>query len=106
MIGLPGAVYLLDNAASAGSGAAADMRAGANYAFLAYRVPAASAIVQIQAGHDSTAWGNVLTVTATNTYGTAQISAFYPYVRAVASAVYSGGGNTGFPTVHWTPGLI
>ena len=102
---LPAGAYLLNSAGSAGSGAAFDMRNGANYAMLSHQVPAASAIVQVQASHDGTAWGNVLTVTAVAGYGMAQISAYYPFVRAVASAVYSGGGNTGFARVFFSPGL-
>lgn len=102
----PAAAYLLFSAASAGSAGWFDMRNGANYGLLAYQTPAASAILQLQASHDGNTWGNVLTVTATNTYGTAQLSGFYPFIRGVASAIYSGGGNTGYANLHYTPGIV
>ncbi len=101
----PGAALLL-NSATAMSGSGFDMRNAANYAMMGYQCPAASAIVQLQAGHDGTGWTTMLTVTAVAAYNAAVISGFYPWVRAVASAVYSGGGNTGFAVVNYVPGIV
>lgn len=81
------------------SGSALDMRGAWPAAFFQFGSISASAVLTIQASHDLTAWNNVLTVTATTgagglaTTGTAQISAYYPFVRGQITA-YSGGGNT------------
>lgn len=84
-----------------------DNRANANFGHLYYSAAGASAIVNIIASHDATAWGTVLTVTAvTGTpVSTAQVSAFYPYIAARASLIYSGAAGTGQPLVFWTPGV-
>lgn len=86
-------------------GAVMDCRACANYAYLVYHTPAASAQFQLQASHDSTGWSTVATYTATSTSGTAQIAAYYPYVRVNINELYSGGGATGSVSVYYAPGL-
>lgn len=82
-----------------------DLRACAPYGYLQYATPAQSAVFTLQVSVDRVDAINALTVSASNTTGTAQISAFYPFMRAVPNAIYSGGGNTGFPVVHYTPGV-
>ena len=85
-----------------------DNQANSNFAYLYYSAAGASAIVDILASHNRTAWMPVLTVTAvTGGIGlTAQISAFYPYVAARTNLIYSGAAGTGQPFVYWSPGFV
>lgn len=84
----------------------ADLRHAENYAWLEVRTPAASAIVSLQAASSpSGQWYEVARYTAVAAGITAQISAFYPFVRAIPHAIYSGGGNTGYPMVYYNGGL-
>lgn len=93
--------------ASAYSGSAYDMRAGENWGFLETYVPAASAIVSLEASFDGVSrWYPTpyVNLTAVAAGYTAQTSGHFPFVRVVVNAIYSGGGNTGFPTFNYSPG--
>lgn len=90
--------------ASAYEGSAYDTRAGEYFGWMEAWTPAASAIVTVQASYDGTRWYPVMTVTALPAGATAQFSGFYPFVRGQVNAIYSGGGNTGYPTLIWQPG--
>lgn len=103
------ATYLL-NSAGSGAGSALDTRLSLPYGFLQWCSPAQSAIITLQAAIGPTAggatgWFDVLQVTATSTTGTAQTSAFYPFVRGVVNAIYSGGGTTGAAYLYFAPGM-
>lgn len=98
--------YLLNSAAASGAGAAFDTRNTHNYGYLWYATPAASAIVKVEASHDSSAWMTVGIYTATSTPATAQLAGYFPYVRGAVNACYSGGGNTGYARLFYAPGLI
>lgn len=85
---------------------ALDMRSKADYGYLWYQGRGESAIFTLQASHDMTAWMPVATYTVTaSQQATAQISAFYPYLRVAVTNVYSGGGNTGILDVFYAPGV-
>lgn len=85
---------------------ALDCRNTRNYAYLDARVPAASALISLQASPDGVgSWMTVSQVTAVAGGVTAQIAGYYPWVRAVANAIWSGGGNTGYPIINYTPGM-
>lgn len=81
------------------AGSALDLRGAWPAGFFQFGSISASAVITLQASHDMTAWNNVLTVTATTgaggreVTGTAQLSAYFPYVRAQMTA-YSGANNT------------
>ncbi len=95
--------FLLSGAnASAQSGAVMDCRNAANYAYVRTHVGANSALVCLQVAPDATAWMTALQFTATTVGVTAQISAFYPYVRAFV--VTKWGDATAH--LHYTPGTI
>ena len=97
--------YLLLNAGTgvAVTGTGVDMRACKNYAYLFYASYSPSAILRMDASHDNTGWLTVMTVTATPSSGTAQISAFYPYVRA---SVVTGYSTTGSANLFYQPGVV
>lgn len=98
--------YLLSGSAngSASAGAVIDARYARNFGYMQYVTPTQSAVFTLQAAVDSTGWMAIGTYSASNTTASAQMTGFYPYVRAQVNAIYSGGGNTGFPVVHYTPG--
>ena len=101
--------FLLSGTAG-GSGARGeilDTRAGDSYGYLYYSAAGASAIFTLQASHDRTAWMPVATFTATTgaVGGTANLSAFYPYLAVQLNALYSGAAGTASVVVHYTPGL-
>lgn len=48
---------------------------------------------------------NPAVFSASSATATAQLTAFYPWLRAQVNAIYSGGGNTGYPAVFYQPGL-
>lgn len=101
------AAFLLSGVtASAYTGEVMDARATRNYGFLTHISPAASSLFTLQASHDMTAWMTVAQYTALTTRGSAQMSGYFPYVRAQINAVWSGGGNTGQPQVFYAPGLM
>lgn len=83
-------------------GAAMDARGATNFAYLEYASYSPSAVLILQASKDGSGWMNVLTVTATPTTGTAQISAFYPYVRGAYSTGWSVSASA---NLHYSPGL-
>lgn len=97
----PGGVLLSGTTAS-GAGAALDLRSTRNYGYLFFATYSPSAILKLEASHDRTGWLPVLTVTGTPTSGTAQISAFYPYVRGVFVTGYS---TTGSANMFYQPGI-
>lgn len=103
VINNPGS-YLLLNAGTgvAVTGTGVDMRATRNFAYMMYASYSPSAILRLDASHDNTGWLTVMTVTATPTSGTAQISAYYPYVRA---SVVTGYSTTGSANLYYQPGL-
>lgn len=83
-------------------GSPIDLRAARNYGYLEYVSHANSAILILQVSHDLTGWMPFLTVTATTTTGTAQLSAFLPYVRGAYS---TGWAATASATMFYSPGL-
>lgn len=83
-------------------GTAQDLRSTRNWGYLEYASYSPSAVLILQASHDSTGWMNAVTVTATPTTGTAQISAFYPFVRGAYSTGWS---TTASAVMHYTPGV-
>lgn len=97
--------YLLQNVGTGVglTGTGVDYRAAKNYAFVVYQSYAPSAILALDASHDNTGWLTVMTVTATPSSGTAQISAFYPYVRARVVTGYS---TTGSANLFYQPGVV
>ncbi len=84
------------------TGSGIDCRAAKNYAYLMYHSNAPSAIIGIDVSHDGTGWMRFMTVTALPATGTAQISAYLPYVRAMYVTGYS---TTGSANVFYAPGL-
>lgn len=82
-----------------------DARKAANYGYLVYQSTSPSAVIGLDASHDGTAFSRVLTVTAIPTIGTAQISAYYPYLRGVVASAMGGGGNTGSASLFYGAGL-
>ena len=99
--------YLLSGTgvASGVGGSALDVRFARNYAYLQYAVPGASALVTVQASVDGAGWMDVQMVTATTTTGTAQLAGYFPFVRAITNAIYSAGGNTGYPVIYFAGGM-
>lgn len=97
--------YLLSGQTTSGVGAVMDCRAALNYGFLAYWSNGPSAVIKFDASHDGTGWLPVLTVTASPTTASAQVSAFYPYVRGVVNSAFGGGGSTGSAFMHYSPGI-
>ena len=85
-----------------------DNRGQASYGFLYFSGIGASAIVDVLASYNGTAWMKVMTVTAVaGTVGiSALVSAFYPYLGARVTNLYSGAAGTAAPVLHWTPGSI
>jgi len=103
--------YLFSGQRAQGTGSALDCRVAANYAHLVYYASGQSAIFNIEASHDATGWMIDSTITATATQsGTAQITKYYPYVRANLVKSYTGtGGDTSGTAMVWifySPGLI
>lgn len=83
-------------------GAPQDLRTTRNFGYLEYASYSPSAVLILQASHDATGWMPALTVTATPTTGSAQISAFYPYVRGAYSTGWS---VTASANMFYAPGL-
>jgi hypothetical protein len=102
----PAGFLLSGTVASGATGPAMNLRAAAAYGYLVYAVPGASAVVTLRAAHDSSGWMPVMTITATTTTGTAQLSGYMPYFGAQVNMIFSGGGATGYPAVFYAPGLI
>jgi hypothetical protein len=102
----PAGFLLSGQTTSGATGPTMDLRAAAPRGYLVYATPAASAVVTLRAAHDAAGWMPVMTITATNTTGTAQLSAVLPYLAAQLNACYSGGGNTGAAYLHYSPGLV
>lgn len=84
-----------------------DTRRGDSFGYLYYSAAGASAILTVVASHNRTAWMPITTVTATTGVagGTANFSAFYPYLAVQINALYSGAAGTAAIQVHYTPGL-
>lgn len=95
------------SASANGTGSGFDMRGAANFAFLAWWVTANSAVFDVQASVDGQRYLSFLSVTAAaNTTGTANISAFYPWVRAVARHIASAAGGSAQLNVYWQAGQV
>lgn len=96
--------YLLSGSGTgvAITGSPADCRACQNFAYLEYASYSPSAILVLQASHDGNGYLTVMTVTATPNSGTAQISAFYPFVRGIYSTGYS---TSASAVMFYQPGL-
>ena len=87
-----------------GNGSALDLRAALGQGYVYVATYAASAIYTIQASYDGTAWLNVsANITGTTTTATAQVSGYFPFMRAQVNSLYSGGGNTGSGVLVWSP---
>jgi hypothetical protein len=100
MIYSQAAGYLLSGQTGSGAGVPADTRNAANYAYVTY-MAGVSAVVKLQASHDSTGWMDVATYTAVATTGTAQLAGYFPFVRATVNTAYSNG--TAY--LHYAPGI-
>lgn len=101
--------YLAQAQAAEGTGnrPALDCRATQNYGYLFYKASGHSAIFNIEASHDLTAWMVVATYTATATQtGTAQLAGYFPYMRANLVEVYSAAGGSGVLWAFYAPGLV
>ena len=95
------------------TGAALDCRHVGPEAYLWYRQALTggkgeSAVFNVEASHDKTAWMVVSTFTATATLtGSAQYVGYFPYVRGNVVHVYTatgaGGTATGSIDAHWYP---
>lgn len=96
------ASFLVSGLTTSGAGSSIDTRRCANYAYVTYASPAASARLELQASYDRTAWMIAAVYTATTTTGTAQIAAYYPYVRATVTDRW--GASTAY--LHYAPGLV
>lgn len=102
--------YLFSATVAEGTGAAVDCRHCADYGYLWYVTSAQSAIFNVEASFNTTAWNIVSTYTAVSAVtATAQIVGYYPYVRGNISKLYSGTGGDSSATarvwLHWSPGL-
>lgn len=86
-----------------GNGSAIDARAALPAAYLHCATYAASAAYTIQASFDSTAWMNVTAFTATTTTATAQLTGYFPFLRAQVNSLWSGGGITGSGILFYHP---
>lgn len=89
------------------TGQGVDMRGAANFAFLAWWVTGNSAVFDVQASIDNDRYLPILTVTAlANTTGTANISAYFPYVRGVARQMASAAGGSAQLNLYWQGGQV
>lgn len=95
------AAFLISGQLTSGGYSGKDMRNAANYAYLEYATLSPSAILGLDASKDNTGWMRVMTVTGTTTTGTAQLSAFYPFVRGV---YVTGWSTSASAYMHYTPG--
>lgn len=95
--------YLVNFTTASGASQIIDNRNGANFAFLAYGCFSPSAILKLEASYNGSGWLPVLTVTALPASGSAQISAYYPYVRGVVNASYA---STGSAWMYFVPGSV
>lgn len=94
-----------NNASGAGS-TALDLRASQPWGILETKCTGNSAILDFQYSPNNVDWATALSITATNG-GTAfaQISAFYPYVRAQARLVYSAAGGSAVAHAYYRAGI-
>lgn len=93
---------LLTTQAANGTGSGFDCRNVGAEAFMSYFVTGNSAIFELQAAADGIRYLTFATLTgAANTTGTANYSAYYPWVRAVARSVYSAAGGSAQVSIYW-----
>jgi len=93
------------SASANGTGSGFDNRGAADFGFLAWWVTGNSAVFTIQAAVDNLRYLPVLTVTAAaNTTGTAALSAYYPWLRAIAGQMASAAGGSAQLSVYWQGG--
>lgn len=99
--------YSLSGVTGKSTGSAIDCRACRNYGYLVYSGAGASGIFNLEASHDLTAWMVDSTYTATTGvgWGSAQISKYYPYVRANLTTAYSGAAGSASPLIFYAPGI-
>lgn len=98
--------WLISGVSASAVGRVFDTRLANNYAYLYYSGGGNSAIFDLQASHDATAWMVAGTYTATaGGQGTAQIAAYYPFVRVNARLMYSAAGGSAKLAVYYAPGL-
>lgn len=96
--------FLLSGQLTSGAGAdVMDARATRNFGYLEYASYAPSAIISLQTSHDGTGWMHAITVTATTTTGTAQVSAYYPWIRGV---YVTGWSTTASANMFYAPGVM
>lgn len=102
--------WLLSGVSAQVAGNALDCRGCSNFGYLYYRCSGAngtgySGIFNLEGSHDGNEWmiNSTYTATATQT-GTAQVAAYYPYMRVNVTKIYSGAGGTGSLYVHYSPG--
>lgn len=101
VISNPSTFLLSGQTASGYASPAIDTRAAYPATYIMYVAGGSSAVMTIQASHDATGWMPALTVSATTTTATAQISSYYPYVRAQINACYSAAGGTGSAYLYY-----
>jgi hypothetical protein len=98
--------FVLTGLSASGAGEPMDTRLAMNYAYLTYLASGQSAIIKLQASHDTVTWMDVATYTAVTTQvNTSQIAGYYPFVRGVGHLIYSGGGVTASCWMHYGAGL-
>jgi len=101
--------YLLDKISATGIGAVTlDCRETLNHGLLWYQCSAESAIFNLEASPNDSAWMVVATYTATATQtGSAQIAGYFPYVRAnityVNAATAAASSATATVWALWAP---
>jgi len=102
--------YLLRLVSATGAGESFDCTAARSEGLLGWSCSAASAIFSVQVSHDDNTWGTIETYTASATQtGSAQLTGYYPYVRAnvlyVNAATAVSGSATATLSVYWAPVL-
>lgn len=76
--------FLLSGQIASGAGGdVMDLHRALNYGYLEYVSYSPSAVLGFDFSKDGTAWNRHLTLTASPTTATAQVSAYAPYARAV-----------------------
>lgn len=93
---------LLSAQASQVTGSGFDARNAGGAAFMSYFVTGNSAVFDLQAAADNLRYLTFATFTAAaNTTGSANYSAFYPWVRAVARSIASAAGGSAQVSIYW-----
>ena len=97
--------WLFSAKAANGTGSARNTKHTLTVGYLTYWAAGNSAIFNLEASHNSTGWMVHSTYTATggSFTGTAQITGYFPYVRANAVGIYSAAGGSAQLYVNYQP---